>query len=201
MKIQRFAPALALLLLPACGPQQSAAPEPEPSTEAAVIASPQASEDAASATGIVSRYTSLKNCKLVEMREDEDWSVSRCPGLGGYTVMLNYGDARDDLALRRTGRKDAEIGLPYLAGGGFTTLGETLEWRGAASANGFEPTALIVRNSAVQNPEEPEKPTSLLVVIDLAQGCAVAQVKPGAQQNERARAVADGPRQTCLERT
>jgi hypothetical protein len=198
MKVQRFVPALALLLLPGCNSQQPAAPEPAPSAEAAVIASPEASEDAASATSLVSRYTSLKDCKLVEEGDGEDWSVSRCPGLGGYSLVLNYGDARDDLALRQTGRKDAELGLPYLSGGGFNALGETIEWRGAEASGGFEPRGLIVRNNAVQDPEQPEKPTSLLVVVDLSQGCAVAQVKPGPRQNERARAVADGPRQPCL---
>lgn len=199
MTIRRFAPVLVFLLVSACSSQQPAAPEPEPSAEAAASALPQASEDAASATGIVSRYTSLKDCKLVDSQEGEDWSVSRCPGLGGYALVLNYGDARDDLALRKAGRKDLVLGLPNLAGGGFNTLGDTIEWRGSAAGGGFVPVALIVRNSAVRGPEQPEQPTSLLVVIDLAQGCAVAQVKPGTGQNERARAVADGPRQSCLD--
>ncbi|HCF24942.1 MULTISPECIES: hypothetical protein [unclassified Novosphingobium] len=198
MIVQRFVPALALLLMPGCNSQQPAPTDPAASGEATEIASPQASEDAASAASLVSRYTSLKNCKLDEEGNGEDWSVSRCPGLGGFSLVLNYGDARDDLALRQTGRKDAEIGLPYLAGGGFNALGETIEWRGSESGGGFEPTGLIVRNNAVQDPEHPEKPTSLLVVIDLSQGCAVAQLKPGTGQNERARAVADGPRQPCL---
>ncbi len=190
----RIVPLILALALAACSRSEEPGPDPAPAATAAASASPAGAEAATPQ----SRYTSLKDCKLVDSHEGEDWSVSRCPGLGGYALMLNYGDARDDLALRMAGRKDEELGLPNLAGGGFNTLGDTIEWRGSVADGGFVPAALIVRNSAVRSPEQPDKPTSLLVVIDLAQACAVAQVKPGAGQNDRARAVADGPRQSCL---
>ncbi|MFM5950378.1 MAG: hypothetical protein ACKOPM_14335 [Novosphingobium sp.] len=197
MILRRFVPILAVLLVAGCSGEKPAVLESGGASEDAAEPAPSLSEEADEAR-FASRYTSLKDCKLVDSQEGEDWSVSRCPGLGGYALVLNYGDARDDLALRKAGRKDLELGLPNLAGGGFNTLGDTIEWRGSAAGGGFVPVALIVRNSAVRGPEQPEQPTSLLVVVDLAQSCVVAQVKPGASQNERARAMADGPRQPCL---
>ncbi len=131
-------------------------------------------------------------------KENEDWAVLRCEGQGGIGLTLNYYDARDDLELVRPGKRPIQIGVPYLAGGGFNKLGDTAEWRGTGEGAAFRPIALIVRNNAIENPEQPERSTSFLTVIDIAQGCAVAQVRPGAGQNEQARSIADGPPGKCL---
>lgn len=200
--MNRIAATALALLLAACSKSEPPAPAASASDAGVAIASSGASDasDAAAATvaGPVSQYTRLGQCKLVETGKDEDWSDSSCQGPGGYRLILAYGDARDDLQVVRPGQKPAELGLPYLAGGGFNTLGDTVEWRGTGEGAGFRPTALIVRNSTVQDPERPEHPTALLVVIDLARACAIAQVKPGPGQNEQARALADGARQPCL---
>ena len=195
--------ALPLLLLAACSRQQEPTPDPKafdvasaPAVAASDAASPAPTASASAAR--VSRYTSLKDCKVVESPEDEDWAVLRCQGLGGVSVTLNYGDARDDLELTRAGKPPIQIGLPYVVGGGFNKLGDTVEWRGTGNGAAFVPAALIVRNHSSQDPEHSERSTALLAVIDLAQGCAVAQVRPRAGQNEEARAIADGPRRACL---
>lgn len=197
---------LPILLLAAC----SGGDEHQPAPAGTEGASPAASEDAAAATsesaetasaaGRTSHYTSLKDCKVIDDGGGEDWSLSSCAGPGGFTVMINYGDARDDLALKFLHRPSVELRLPYLAGGGFNTLGDTVEWRGDWQGDYFIPFAMIVRNNSVQDPEHPERPTALLAVIDLKQECVVAQVRPGAGQNEQARAIADGPRRPCLGR-
>jgi hypothetical protein len=197
MNPNRLAAVCIALLVGACSgeplttpPSESA--EPQSASEAA----PLATEPPPS--GFTSSYSSLKDCKVVELREDEDWSVSRCTGPGGYALMVDYGDARDDLRLVRPGGQPVELGLLQLNGGGFNSLGDAVEWRGTGAEAGFKPTALIVRNNAVESPERPEQPTAFLVVIDLAQSCAVAQVRPMAAQNEQARKIADGPKQPCL---
>lgn len=189
-----------LLLLAACsgGSDEPAAPA---ETGAPGIA---ASEDAAAASQTpagdarTSHYTALKDCTVIDSREDEDWSVSRCEGPGGYRLYVDYGDARDDLRVQRTGAEPVAIGLIALGGGGFNTLGDTIEWRGNGAGESFAPSALIVRDSLVEDPERPDQPTGILVVIDLARGCAVAQVRPQTGQNEAARAIADGPQRPCL---
>ncbi len=197
---------LPVLLLAACSggsgdqppPSGTEGASPAMSEDAAPV--PGASADPASVAGRTSRYTALKDCKVIDSREDEDWSVSRCAGPGGHTLYVDYGDARDDLRVARPGAEPVAIGLIALGGGGFNTLGDTVEWRGNGAGEAFAPTALIVRNSVVEDPERPDRPTAILVVVDLAQGCAVGQVRPQSGQNEAARVIADGPRKPCLGR-
>lgn len=197
---------LPILLLAACSGGSGDQPAPAGTEGGGATMSEDAgpgpgdSADPASAAGRTSRYSSLKDCKVIDSREDEDWSVSRCAGPGGHTLYVDYGDARDDLRVARPGAEPVAIGLIALGGGGFNTLGETVEWRGGGTGEFFAPTALIVRNSLVEHPERPDRPTGILVVVDLVQGCAVAQVRPQSGQNEAARAIADGPRKPCLEK-
>jgi hypothetical protein len=199
MRPIRTAIAAIALLLAACSGESDPDPvssDAPPGASAATQApAPPTTEPAG---GPISQYTSLKDCKVEELREDEDWSVSRCAGPGGFGLMVDYGDARDDLRLIKPGGKPAELGLLQLNGGGFNALGDAVEWRGQGEGAAFAPHALIVRNNAVENPERPEQPTALLVVIDLKQACAVAQVRPQSGQNEAARRIADGPRPPCL---
>ncbi len=147
-----------------------------------------------------SRYIPFSKCKLVETNENEDWSVSKCEAMPGWSVFIDYGDARDDLRLAPKGGKEVNLGLPMLGGGGFNTLGPTFEWRGRTTGGTFTPHALIVRNAKSEDPEHSERQTSLLAVIDLAKLCAVALVRPGPEQNRQAQAIADAGAQACMPR-
>lgn len=199
--MNRIAPLLSILplLLTACS--GSDAPVPTATDAAIPVEASSEAQPAPAPTAVGgpdSRYTSLKDCKVVELREDEDWSVSRCGGPGGFALMVDYGDARDDLRLIRPGGQPVELGLLALNNGGFNSLGDAVEWRGSGAGEAFKPAALIVRNNAVESPERPEQPTAFLVVVDLTQACVIAQVRPSAAQNEAARKIADGPQQPCL---
>lgn len=196
-------PICAALLLAACSDRGTQAPDAEQASASAAVpatgAMPAAaSSEAVASAATVSRYTSLESCKVTESGNGEDWSVSRCEGTGGYGLVLNYGDARDDLQLVRPGKEPADIGLASLSGGGFNALGETVEWRGTSEGTRFTPTSLIVRNKVSEDPDDSARQTAILTVIDLERSCVVAQVRPQAGQNEKARAIADGPRQACL---
>lgn len=199
-----LAPLVALLLASGCSeqaqpPSAEASPAAE-STSASAEPAPAASSaspSAAASDGPASRYTSLKNCTVVDDGGGEDWSVSRCPGLGGYDLVINYGDARDSLAIVKNGKEIAEWNLWLRAGGGFNSVGETAEWRGVLKGTTFTPRALIVRNIANRDPERPERTTELLEVFDLVQACPVASIEPRANQNAEARAIADGPARAC----
>lgn len=200
--MKRITPVLLALTLAACS--REAEPDPQVEASAAPVQTPVPeatvpAQDAAAAR-LVSRYTSLKDCKVVEAPQDEDWSISRCPGPNGYGLKLNYGDAREDLELLKDGKSLAELNLSLAAGGGFNAVGDTVEWRGTGEGSAFVPAALIVRNHAIRDSEHPDRQTALLMVYDIGQRCIVAIIEPGAGQNEAARAAADGPRRACLNR-
>lgn len=196
-------PVFALLLTSAClGKAENDTPAPN-ATASASTTPPSAvaatTPEIAAANGKVSRYTSLKDCTAIDGNEDEDWSVSRCKGLGQWTLQLDYGDAREDLRLLSADEGEFKLDLIGLGSGGFNAIGETVEWRGSGEGANFKPTALIVRNTISEDPAQSQRQTALLYVIDLAQHCAIARVRPGPRQNEEARASADGSARACLE--
>ncbi len=195
------ATALALLLV-ACSDAQSPPPAPGATTGPEAAGAP-ASTDASAVTSqpaIASRFIPFSTCKVIESNEEEDWSTSRCEALAGYTVLLDYSDVRDDLRIAVKGGKLVSLGISAAGGGGFNSLGPTFEWRGKGEGAGFVPHALIVRNGVSEDPEHSERQTSTLAVIDLARLCVIALVRPGADQNVRAQAIADGGTQACLTR-
>lgn len=195
---------LPILLLAACSGGSEDQPAPAGTDGASAAASgdaaPAASESAETASAALrtSRYTTLKDCKVVDDGGGEDWSVSRCEGLGDYALQVNYFDARDSLSLIRGGKVTAELKLWLRGGGGFNSIGDTVEWRGSGDGGRFVPTALIVRNHVFRDPEQPDRSTGVLEVIDLARGCLIASLAPKPGQNEAARAIADGPEKPCL---
>lgn len=192
-----------LALLAGCDQPATPGPPAQQSTLAdtevavAPTAAPAASPAAQTPpTAPASLYTSLKHCKVTKSAPDEDWSESRCEGVGGWTVQLDYGDLRENVQVLRTGQKTLDLSLGSLTGGAFNAIGDALEWR--APGAGLPPAALILRNSVSEDVNQPERLTAYLVVADLAQGCVVANIRPSADQNTAARAIADGPRRACL---
>jgi hypothetical protein len=152
------------------------------------------------AAGRQSAYTSLDACTVVETaREEAGYSRSVCPGFGGYSLEYVVADARDNLVVVAAGGEGQSLRLPSLMGGAFSTIGPTIEWRGAMAEGTLRPDAMIVRYDAFEDPERPERPTSYLLVVSLAgTPCLAAKIPPMAGQNEEARIAADG-RMRCLE--
>lgn len=192
--------ASAAVLLSACSPetQPPAAPQPPagPETPPTTPGTPPAQP--APDNGRVSRYTSLKSadCRTTESNIEEGGYVRQeCPGLAGYGVQVVEADGRLNLLLRAPGAAEhVSLRLPEQSGGGFSRLGEQLEWRGEGEGAAFKPQAAIVRHMVVQDASEPSRETSNLMVISLGQGgpCLAQVVPPGADQNATARAAADG---------
>jgi hypothetical protein len=78
---------------------------------------------------------------------------------------------------------------PVASGGGFSSLGPTIDWRGDA---GQPPRTMTVRFNVNEDPDPKVAARSYLVVIRLAApACPVAAVPPGSGQSDRARAIAD----------
>lgn len=156
---------------------------------------------AAAAAPRVSQYTRTDKCRTIELNEDEGgWSVQLCPGLAGYRLRVTEGDLRQNVVvlLPRGGERSLALSEATRSGG-FSSLGPTVEWRGTGAGRAFRPDALILRYSVVEDAEHPERPTSYLLAVSLAnrRPCVTAKVPPGPGQNERARRIADGPA-ACL---
>lgn len=157
---------------------------------------------AAAAPQRTSQYTRTDKCRTVERNEEEGgWSVQACPGLGGYRLRLTEGDLRQNVVVelpRRGGHSGGERSLALAeatGSGGFSSIGASVEWRGTGAGQAFRPDALILRYIVVEDAERPERPTSYLVTVSLAnrRPCVTAKVPPGPAQNDRARAIADAP--------
>jgi hypothetical protein len=180
--------------IPVPAPAETPAPSPSiapPTPEPAATATP-------AGDGRVSRYTSLDACRVVRSAPDEaGFAESTCPGLGGYGLKLVEADGRHNLMLVSGGREH-NLRLPSISGGGFSELGKKIEWRGREEGGEFRPEGVILRYDVVENPDQPGRPISYLLPVPLQRTpCVAAKIRPGRDQNSRARAAIDGtPR--CL---
>jgi hypothetical protein len=135
-------------------------------------------------------YTSTKtsNCRTISSNPDEAGSYEgECQGVGGYKVRLLEGDIRQTLNIITPAKKKFELNF-WSFYGGFSYIGEKIEWR----TKGGVPVALIARFS-VAGTDETKKSTSYLMIskIGKAMSCVTDVVLPGVKQNEKARELAD----------
>lgn len=151
-----------------------------------------------------SRYSSLaaKACVFTPVAEADAGrgSSSLCPGVAGYRVRVEEGDTRVWIAVVAPDGQATQLDFPGVIGSGFSSLGDTAEWRFPA-AGARAPQALIVRLNISENPERADVATSYLVIARLGPGkpCITAKVAPGKAQNEAARKAADAaPTAPCL---
>lgn len=182
----------AAALLAACSSEETGAADevaPEPS-EARADPAPASPAEVA---GRAFRYTSIAECEVLrEEREEMPFVETLCQGPAGWALRVTDSDARQNLVVVPPGGHDASLELSRIGGGGFSSLGDTAEWRGPGGAD-FKPDALIVRYSVAEEPY-PAPETAYLLVVDLApRPCVVARVAPGPAQNDIARARADDP--------
>jgi hypothetical protein len=145
---------------------------------------------AEAATKVTSTYVSLKDddCKSIGNNEpDDDFATLLCGTVAGWSVIIDYGDARDSITLRRAG-KDTPLEFYRTVTGQFTTVGERFEFRMRKGV----PVGTVVRVVHPVSGEAPEPKVSVLVVSRLTPSpCVIAVVPPGPTQNARARRLAD----------
>lgn len=162
-----------------------------------------ASTNAAATAGsaMVSRFVTnkLDQCRLIEKNEEEGgYYRHHCPGVGGFSYELVESDLRQSLVIIAPGGRRDDVSLTSATGsGGFSTIGETFDWRGLAGA---PPRSLTVRFRVNEDPEAIVPARSYLVVIGLAApACPIGVVPPGPGQNDTARAIADrDPLPACV---
>lgn len=143
-----------------------------------------------------STYTNLdaKYCRTLKSSDAEGGSYEgRCPGVGGYTLLVTEGDLRQNITVVTPKGTKHSLDLWTVVSSAFSSLGPKAEWRMTKIKNKATPTALIVRYNASENPDKPEKTTSYLAVIKItsAEICVTNKVLPGANANAEARRLAD----------
>lgn len=192
------------LLATACSSEpadESREPAPGATTHTPAAPAQRKDDTASPATGRTSQYSKLDSCKVIEMNADEAYSISECPGAGGYRLRVNESDLRETVAIVAPdgARQDVDFS-PAVRSGGFSSIGDTIEWRGLRSGNTVEPDTVILRYALVEDPENPEQPTRYLLTIALdgKAPCITSIEAPGAGQNEKARVAADARPRTCL---
>ncbi|ADV68144.1 hypothetical protein [Deinococcus maricopensis] len=136
-------------------------------------------------------YTSLDPnvCRTVEQDTESEFIRQLCPGVARVTLEVSEGDLRTNVRVRTANGRWSDLRLMELVSSGFSSLGPRAEWvvgRGV-------PLALILRYNASEVSEAPERLTSYLVVSKVTGTgvCVVGVVKPSAQANVRARALAE----------
>lgn len=188
----RLAP-LPLLLLAACSDTGQPA-EGSTASPAAVPVASAAPETAPTEADAGFRYTRLADCTLTRSAPEEaGFFEHECAGEGGYRLRKSEADLRDNLVVLAPGSGEHDLGLPTLARGAFSSVGDTVEWRGESEGASFTPRALIVRQIVMEDPDPAVPEVSYLVVARLQPAaCVVARIPPGPGQNQKARDAADG---------
>jgi hypothetical protein len=140
---------------------------------------------AALAGAPTSAYTSLNldNCEILTVAHagEGDWSVRRCPGRSGISLIVNEDDSRFDVD---AGVDNGQFESPQV----ISDLGPQVEWR----SEGGRPFAIIYRYNI---PEASAGNRSYLAVESIGRtgrpGCMVAMINGGPAGNARARQIAD----------
>ena len=150
---------------------------------------------------IRSVYTSVgeKSCKTIRTEpEDGAEYEGECPGVGGYKLRLLEGDLRQSLDVVTPAKKNYQLAFWNISSA-FSYIGSRIEWR----IKGKSPIAVIARFNASEDPENPEKRTSYLVVAKISkdQICVTDLIKPSRTQNADARKAADSSASRPCRRT
>lgn len=149
-----------------------------------------------------STYTSLSGheCKLLKVETEGANSTQRCPGVGGFHVLVLDSDGRQSLALVSAEGRKFELNFWDIVTRNFSSLGSKAEWRVARNGAQMRPIALIVRVNANEDPDS-SRTTSYLTVTKITrdQICVVARLAPSATASQEARRVADAAvEKSCL---
>jgi hypothetical protein len=149
-------------------------------------------------------YTSLaaRDCKTISTHEEGAQSTQRCPGVGGYGLLVEDFDSRMSVTVVAPGGKKYDLKYGQVITTGFSGVGEKAEWRVKRQGKRVVPVALIVRLNASEDGARPEKAISYLTVAKITprQICVTDKIVPGANANEQARRAADtAASRPCIE--
>ena len=138
-------------------------------------------------------YTSLDEKQCRKIKTDAADYEGRCRGAAGYTLLVTEGDLRQNVTVVTPAGAKHSLDLWDVVSGGFSSVGPKAEWRMARQNGKAAPVALIIRYNASENPDQPDKLSSYLVVTKVTptEICVTDKISPGPKANEDARRAAD----------
>jgi hypothetical protein len=149
----------------------------------------------ASAPSPDSVYTDLSpaRCRTTKVDKETGSSVQKCPGVAGYSLLVEDDDARQSVTVLTPDGRRHPLQYWRVVTTAFSTVGDKAEWRVERKGGKVVPIALIVRVYANENPDAPDERTSYLAVAKITpeKVCVTEKIKGGATANEDARRAAD----------
>ena len=141
-------------------------------------------------------YTSLgvKQCRTIKTETTGAGDYEgRCRGVAGYSLTLLEGDLRQNIVVNTPKGANHSLELWDVISGGFSHVGPKAEWRVTRQHGKLSPVALIIRYTASENPDNPNKHTSYLAVAKITptEICVTDKISPGPNANVEARRAAD----------
>jgi len=192
------------VMLAGCG-QQANLPAnnavPPVAAESSPATVPQADTAATAADSI---YTELVPAKCKERKPKPDSGAiieAECPGVGGYKVIFSASDHSQVLSMvDPTGKETLLSFRDALNTVADFMLGDKIEWRTDGKGKDAKPSGIIVRVTKFTDPEDKSKSQSILAVARLTgeAPCITDLVSPSADQNTRARQLADTKDRPCI---
>jgi hypothetical protein len=148
---------------------------------------------------------SVNQCRTIKVETTGAGDYEgRCRGVGGYSLTLLEGDLRQNIIVNTPKGAKHSLDLWDVISGGFSHVGPKAEWRMTRKNGKLAPTALILRYTASEDPENPNKHTSYLAVAKITptEICVTDKISPGANANIEARRAADSAAtKPCLKTT
>lgn len=155
---------------------------------------PAVAQQGAKADAVTSVYTDIsgRGCKPGKSNGPEGWAVMKCPGVGGYKLLVEDADARMSITMVTPNNKEHELSYWRTITVRFSSLGDKAEWRVKKVGGKTIPIALIVRvNASASDDGEPAKSYLAVAKVTPQSICVTDRIEPGANQNEQARRAAD----------
>lgn len=144
------------------------------------------------ASNFESAYTSIdeKDCKT--LKGDDKGSTQSCAGFAHIKVEVTENDLRQSVTFIREVDGAYPQDFSQTVSPAMSTLDSKIEWR-YKKDEAETPLAAITRLNVSENPEEPQKNTSYLVVSKISDHgiCVVGKITPQKEQNEKARIMAE----------
>jgi len=193
-----------LLFVSCSSPQQNISqntslPSPTATAEAARRTPESVKEDPAADS--VYTEVSEKACKEIEPEPDSGAIYeAECPGTAGYKLIFSASDHSQVLSvIDKEGKESLLAFRNALNTVADFVMGDKVEWRMDSKGNGAKPRSMIVRLTKFIDPEDQNKTESFLAVIRLeGEPCVTNVVGPSADQNLKARQLADTKGRECL---